>query len=273
MNTPESLLPTGHKCVADCRTGVSTTEELNIEERRQRLEDTLRHYCTAFKKRYSPFYHAKVYFLNVRRKIELIRFKLAIADVTLSHAAIEQDLKNELLYEWEIPATITRANKPPLLTNRLHGERLTKVFKQVIKAHFAPTEFQKSFSSWAKQFTAASKERNDTLKATYSFDLEKGKIIKVNFEHFYDDEKKQNIAYVEFVDSWLQKIDYRNVKALARRLEKLHLELRKINGKIKMDKMRVYSSLFSKAGDTAPAYAVKNPYYYLEEIRQAKEKA
>lgn len=261
--TPARLLPTGTRQEVNCTTGVQLTIALNISERREILERNIDHHMNRFLDKYSIFRRGRASLRKLRQTLFMALFHKRIGEIALAHAAIEQDLKNELLYQWDFPENIAAGDFKGKKISDLFGSSIRKFFLQCANDCIIPERFSQRYTALLEKFWAASSVRNDVLKAAYVFYPEKGTISKMNMALFH--RHPTNIASLEEQMREITKpVELKQLAALRDEFYSIRVELRKLNHEVFIDKLTIFGTLFSGIGSTIPAYANKNPYIFLQ---------
>lgn len=260
--TPSRLLPTGTKMVN------GEQLPLNTDERREFLERNISYRINRFLDRYSPYRKLIEKFRKNRLRRSQDRFYRVIGKIALMHAGIEQDLKNVLLVDWEVPETFQRSGKSVNL-EMLHGKVLRKEFLRILKEHLIPIEHLDRYKELCEIFWEISDRRNNTLKAIYAFNEETAEISMVHEKNHAKFDG--SIDYEAFIASWMPKVDLSNLESLLTDLSDLRKEFMKLRGTIFSEKMKLHSELCSEIGKSYPLYAMKNPYSYRAQLLQQKQ--
>lgn len=246
---PRQFLPSGHNMVDGKRI------PLNIQERREFLERNLIHKKEQFLNKVSPARHLSRLYEKRRLENAQKKFYSLIGEITLLHAGIEQDLKNTLLYEWDVPEE-ERVEK-------LYGKQLREKFLKAIKNRLIPDDMYQEYSNLLEEFKDLSYRRNDTVKALYGFNSETAEGSKINEK--YIRKINPNISFEERVKAWMPKIDMDDITSLKNDLAKLRGNLLQIRIKVQRDKQKMFEGFFSVVGSSVPEYAFNNPYIYLKQ--------
>ncbi len=251
--TPAKFLPTGTKAV------IGKHIMLNTQERRELFERNITHYIHQFLNKYSPIKHmSKAYRMRRLRHMENDFFCL-MGKIALTHAAMEQDLKNTLIVDWGTPEKIIH-NEKQINLDSLYGQQLRKTFLKLLKNSFIPTEKYEEYKALCDEFWKLSKKRNDAIKAIYAFNHETGEVSKVHEKNHskYD----TSMSFEEIINSWIPKVDMTELKNLYQELINLKQKFMNLRYSIFSDKMKLTSELCSEIGKAYPASAFKNPYLY-----------
>ncbi len=264
--TPARLLPTGTRQEASSTTGVQLTIALNISERREMLGRNIYHHMNRFLDKYSIVRRGRASFRKLRQVLFMSFFHKRIGEIALAHAAIEQDLKNELLYQWDLRDEIAAGDFKGRKISDLFGSSIRKFFLQCAKACNIPDHFFQRYEALMKRFWDASKDRDDVVKAAYVFYPEKGTISKMNMASFH--RRPTDItSFEEQMKETTRPIEFKYLTTLRDDLYSIRRDLRKLNSEVFIDKLNVFGTLFSKAGSIVPAYAHKNPYIFLDQMK------
>jgi len=203
-------------------------------------------------------------------------FYALIGEITLTHAAIEQDLKNLLLHEWKISPKVKLPGKKEdkeVDIETLHGWKLGKTFLTLMSLCQLPQVFHEQYSNLFKEFEAISKERNETLKALYSFDKNEGHAFKMDMNYFHSPKKDLKMESIEdfqaHVNRWLQKADPQKLQDLKESLLNMRQKFLKLQCEVWSDKMKKFQSFFKGVGSTIPELAMSNPYLYVQELKDS----
>lgn len=264
---PIKFLPKAHRTVCDVTTGTQKNIEYDTLERRELLKNKIKQYGQQLFKKTFPLHKAVEKFNQLNQKYVMFRFHSIVGELALTHAAIEQILKNELLYQWEAPEKIIRnPGERAIDTERLYGENLTKIFLALIKSHKIPPEFYTQYKTWTKKFTKISRQRNETLKALYYFDLNLGSPIKVEMKHLYGVNRQPYTTHEDFLNLWRKKVEPKELKKLRDTLIELKQELLIINSRVFKDKIELSMFFTSTTGQRIPSSALKSPYLYKDRL-------
>lgn len=255
---PQKLLPNGTKML----NGQSIS--LTISERRELLERRINHHTNRLLDTYSPIRISIRVLKESRLQKVQCRFYRIIGEIALTHAGIEQDLKNTLIVDWEIPEK--KENKPKHNLEYLNGKRLKKLFLELLQSVFLPEEYFERYKNLCDDFENISETRNDTLKAVYSFNQGTAAIFQVHEkEHAKYD---TNRDYEEWINAWMSNVEFIELEGLKTDLHSLRRKFMNLRAEIFSDKIKLHSQLCSKIGKAYPAYAFKNPYRYQKDIQK-----
>ena len=258
--TPKGLLPVCTKQVNGERIS------LNTYERREFLERNLTHSINQFLDKYSPLRRYLEFHRKKRLKYSQDQFYKLIGKIALTHAGIEQDLKNTLIVDWEIPELI-KHNGKQINLDTLYGKLLRKEFLRLLKIYMAPKCHLDEYKTLCDKFWTLSDKRNETLKAIYAFDRNTAEISMVHEKiHAKHD---PSLNYEEFIASWLPKIDISELQELFDALSILRQEFINLRCRIFAEKLQLHSELCSEIGKSYPLYASKNPYLYKANLEQS----
>ncbi|MFK8028456.1 MAG: hypothetical protein AB8C40_10400 [Gammaproteobacteria bacterium] len=261
-STPSRLLPTGTKLVNGER------RKLNVNERREFLERNLCHRINQFLDSYSPYRLLIEKLRRNRLKRSQDRFYRLIGEIALTHAGTEQDLKNVLIVDWEIPKKFERNGKQINL-DKLHGKVLRKEFLKKLEEHLIPEEHLGKYKELCLRFWKLSDRRNDTLKAIYAFNHTTAEISIVHEKNHANFDS--SIGYEEFLKSWMPKIEIDELQKLLNDLSALRQEFMNLRAIIFREKLHLHSELCSEIGESYPLYATKNPYLYKAQLEKEVE--
>lgn len=160
------------------------------------------------------------HFSELKRKKNLEKiekeFYFLIAKVALAHANIEQELKEVLSRDWDVPETF-----------KLYGRKLRTRFLEVLKEGKLPPEFYLEYEALINQFRDASEKRNNIIKASYIvghsnvFRLVRG---------VPDDEEETET---------LKEIPITELRAVLKDLQKINLDLYMLQARVQIDKMQL----------------------------------
>lgn len=117
--------------------------------------------------KYSPYEVALRIFKKIRFKIRQKYFYSVVGELTLLHAGIEQDIKNILstdmgLEREEIEWTC--------------GDKLRKKFKKKVNTDVRQARDRENCLEWIQRFHELSDDRNNFVKASYSFNIDTARI-------------------------------------------------------------------------------------------------
>jgi len=260
---PRMLLPNGTKAIADQHGGRQVV--LNTQEQREFLERNLTHHLNQFLNKYSPTRRTIQFYKKQRLKRKQDQFYCLIGQIALTHAAIEQDLKNTLMVDWEVPEQFEEDGKT-VVVEKCFGEKLKKRFLKEIKKRLIPDEQLNKYKALYKEFWALSEKRNKTLKALYSFNQDTAEVSQIHQKNHgkYDG----SMTYEEMVNSWMPKTNISELEKLHAALVDIRQRLANVRGFIFTDKIKLFTELCSEIGKTYPLYARQNPYLYKASLEQ-----
>jgi hypothetical protein len=266
--SPVRFLPTAKKCVVDCSSNTSAVLNFNTTERRDLLRNTIDSYIDGFLNKYSPIRYVKNAFNVFRQKIVLVFFHHIIGEMALAHAAIEQELKNELLYRWDIPETIKLRMGKTVSISKISGFKLREVFLDVLSERLLPDMFWQQYDVVLKEFSSASNDRNEALKAIYLYHVNEGKMTKFNPRLFHPTSFATRADPLVYMRELTKPVDLAALTNLRNNLFKIRAKVTAISGQVFADKMTVIGSFSKGAGSIVPDFAFKNPYVYQEILRR-----
>jgi|MDSW01.1.fsa_nt_gb hypothetical protein len=254
--TPTRLLPKGTKNVDGVR------KPLEIQERRELLERNLAHHFDRILQ-HSPLRRSIKLYKRYRLKRKQDQFYCLMGKIALTHAAIEQDLKNTLIVDWEVP-DILKEKGQTVSIGKLFGERLKKRFFKEIKKLYIPDHFLEEYKTLYDEFWNLSIQRNEVIKALYSFNTDTAEISQVHEKNFrkYDGA----ISYEEMLKAWLPSVNLDCSEELLNNLTKLRENFTHLRHRIFIEKLNLATQLGSEKGKIYPEYIFKNPYLYKAEI-------
>lgn len=179
------------------------------------------------------------------------KFYYLAGEITLIHAGIEQDLKDVLIEDWEVPEE---------KVERLYGKELRKFYLKKLKELSIPKVYWEEFSKLMNRFEEASEKRNDIIKATYGYLSQTKEIFR------YDLKLRRNSNPA--IDSELLKKKWMKIVTFDE-LDDLSLEL----GQIREMNFQLCKGIFleksafveklKRLGVPIPSHAIKNPYKYI----------
>lgn len=268
---PTGFLPKGHKSVNGVRV------ELNIQERREFLERKIAHQIGRFLDRYSPVRRAKKLWRRRRLERQKTELFVLIGKIALVHAGIEKGLKAALVGDWDVPekfeetkldnngnSTLGKDGQPAVRTvsiDKLFGDRLKKRFFREVGKRLIPSDFKIRYQVLYAEFDIISQQRNNVLKAEYSFNEDTANVSQVH-EIRVHTWRPLETSYEEFVQSWLPPVDLHDLQALHDSLIALSGSFRTLRTEIFKCKLELFSKLCSEPGKTYPTWARKNPHLY-----------
>jgi len=259
--TPARLLPTGTKSTSQGHS------PLDVLERRELLERKLAHRLNVFLDKYSPIR----IFIKFRREKLLeaaqTRFYCLIGKIALTHAGIEQDLKNTLVVDWEV-TEINKLIGKEVKLDKLYGKSLREKFPKLLKELLIPPKYLEEYKTLCQAFWTASERRNATLKAIYAFDQETAEVSRVHEKNHAKWDR--SLTYEELIEAWLPKIEMSDLQELREDLLDIRNRFNSVRGEIFVDKMRLHSELCSEIGKSYPLHAFKNPYLYRASLEHGK---
>lgn len=255
--TPKILLPPGTKVIADQNGGKKVS--LNIQESRELLERNLTYHLDQFLNKYSPLRRSIKFYKEQRLKQKQDQFYCLMGQIALTHAAIEQDLKNTLMVDWGV---LEKFNYDKKIRNmeHLHGRDLRMIFIELLRDLLIPKEFLKEYEVLRDEFWTLSNKRNEFLKATYSFNEKTAEVSQIHEKNH--DKYDGSVSYEEMINSWMPKVNFSDLESLLKGLIALRGKFMNVRAKVFRDKIRLHSELCSEIGKMYPAYAFKNPYWY-----------
>lgn len=236
---------------------------LDIAERQELLERSINHHTNRFLDAYSPVRISIKTFKKHRLQKAQNIFYGIIGQIALTHAGIEQDLKNTLIVDWGVPEKFEYGRKTYNLEH-LHGRDLRVLFIKLIEDMLIPEDYFKRYKSLRDAFWELSKKRNNALKAIYAFNQDTAAISQIHEkEHAKHNSKR---SYEEIINAWMPSVDLAELANLLSELQALRGKFVALRAEIFRDKIRLTAELCSEIGKTYPAYAFKNPYLYQHEL-------
>lgn len=256
---PKSFLPTGTKMVNSERI------VLNTQERRAFLERNLTYRLDRLLTKYSPIRCSIKFYKKRRLKRKQNQFYCLIGQIALMHAGIEQDLKNTLMVDWDVPEIFEHNGKRKNMDS-LYGNQLRKIFLKFLEEFLIPEVNLNEYKALCHDFRELSDKRNDTLKAIYAFNQDTVEVSKIYEKNYgkYDG----SVSFEEMVNSWMPKVDLSVLQDLYKALVNLRQKFMNVRGFIFSDKIRLSSELCSEIGKTYPTCAFKNPYLYRASLEK-----
>lgn len=240
---------------------------LNTQERREFFERNLTHRLDQLFNKYSPIRRLIKFHKEQLLKRKQNQFYCLIGQIALTHAGIEQDLKNTLMVDWDVPEIIELEGRKKDL-NLLYGWKLQKEFLRTLAESLIPREFLEEYKALCDEFRMLSNKRNDALKAIYSFNQETAVVSKI-YEKSHDKYDK-SMTLEEMVNLWAPKVDLSGLQDLYKDLANLRQKFINVRCFIFSDKIRLHSELCSEIGKMYPISAFKNPYLYRASLEKEK---
>lgn len=256
------FLPTGTKLINGERIALDTPE------RREFFERNLSHHLNKFLDKYSPIRRSVALYKDQRLKRKKNQFYSLMGQIALTHAAIEQDLKNTLLIDWGVKEKFNFDGKPQNMDN-IYGRKLREVFIELLKNSMIPEDFLKEYEYLRDEFWALSEKRNEAVKAAYAFNPDTAEVSQIHEKNHskYDG----SMTYEEMINSWMPKVNLQDMNGLLQDLVALRGKFLNMRAKISMDKSKLTSQLCAEIGKTYPEYAFKNPYWYQATLKSAPD--
>jgi len=270
---PKPFLPTASKCVNGKHI------PLEVHERREFLHKNLTHKKEQFLNKASPIRKIKKKYKSMKLKNNQKEFYSLMGQIALTHAGIEQDIKNVLMCDWDVPENFKEEyfheesktiKLRTVKVDELFGERLKKRFFKEIKKRLIPDGMLKGYKQLYKELHELSLLRNKSVKAIHSFNTDGNsihKIIQKNHGKF-----KSDLSYDEMVSSWMPVVNLIEHNDLLDKLIKIRQKFRNLQVKVSIDKSALHSKLCCEIGKTYPGYAFKNPYIYQFNLKNSGDK-
>lgn len=259
---PEKFLLTGTKMVNGRRL------QLNKKERLELLERNLTHKFERILNKYSPI--KQMAKLNNKRKLDRGKnqFYCLMGQIALMHAAIEQDVKNTLICDWDVPQEFPekyedssgKSKENTIVIERQFGERLKKRFFKELKRCLIPQNELEEYKELYGKFWKLSDRRNTAIKSIYSFNEGASEISRIHEKHHAN--FNGEVSYEELLSAWLPKINLKDMYLLLKELTDLRGEFNELRFGVYRNKIKLFTDLCSVDGQSYPQYAIKNPYLY-----------
>lgn len=250
---PTKFVPKGHKNVN------GTIVALNENERRVHLERYITHQITWFLDKYSPI-RKTIKFTKKRRLIKTqTQFFSLIGQITLTHAGIEQGLKNALICDWGVEEKFKEAipdAKPGdkqsnrVDINKLFSRKLEKRFLVEIKKRNIPNDKYMKYEQLYEDYWQLSSTRNEMVKAVYSFNFDTAEISKVNEQNHSNFGKRyssgEHFDYEKMLSMWIPAVELVDLQELRDNIVDLAGKFQNLRYEILREKITLRTELFSE---------------------------
>jgi hypothetical protein len=221
---PKRFLPKNYRTAHNVQTGETQRLRLSEAEERDWLERLINHHIKLAYQKYLPFYFIKQKYIKFRRNKNEEELTFLIGRITLLCADIEQLMKKELNELFSL-----KHNKT------LHGKQLIKTFKKSVSTNNILLPFMDRYIDLLDRYSTLADERNEKVKALYSYDEKTGDPSKVDYHNFYEVRNKltqgDNVSNDEFF-AWIKPIKLEEYKALISSLENLRSNWINISGEV-----------------------------------------
>lgn len=254
---PVGFLPNGTKVIDGKRVPLSPTEL------RQNFERTVNHHMQRFLDTYSPVRRLIRAFKRIRLNKVQREFFEVIGQITLTHAGIEQDLKNTLIDDWGLGKEC-RHGKKNVNLEHLYGKRLRCLFINKLEDMLIPEKYLNQYTSLRDEFRKLSDKRNEALKANYAFNRDTATISRIQEKEQRKFDTKS--SHEEMFNAWMPCVGIAELEGLLSDLQVLRREFMKQRIEVKKDKSKLIIELCSEPGKSYPAYAFTNPYRYQNSL-------
>lgn len=182
--------------------------------------------------KYHPVYCTKRKINKTWRKYAEIKLYLLVGKITLIHAGLEQEIRATLVGEFGHPY-----EKKDSKEFNDSGFPLRKMFKEIVNKSSMEDLDKQKITSWCEEFEKLSKDRNDAVKAAYSFNEGEHKITKINMVNFRG--RSQRKEAPDDIFGWMSDVPFDQLEEIAKKSDKLRRELFEINWHLFRKKMQL----------------------------------
>jgi len=186
-----------------------------------------------------------------------------MGQIALTHAGIEQDLKNTLTVDWDVDEKAQKMEYSG-------GKLLQKKFITLLKTLIIPEVFLKEYEALIDELVSLSERRNEAVKAIYAFSRDTAEISQIHKKNHgkYDG----SMTYEERINSWIPKVNLIDIEGLLEDLVALRSRFIKLGIEVSRNKSELISEVCSEIGKIYPEYAFKNPYKYKASLEESVDK-
>ena len=225
--TPLYFLPRFAGTSTDIQTGITTKIYRNDLECREHFEKVMRNKTFSFLSKYSGFNFIKakynLYKINKKSKV----FYTLMGELAVTHACIEQDLKNIIRLDLEHFSNSICYD----LSSNIAGVGLRVEFLKIIKNHFILSTLYSEYKIFIENFRAASDLRNDTLKALYQFNSATSSVQKVYIPSLIEIRKNIETTNIDLFSNAIKNVNFKDIEKQIADLKTIRSNLNELRSK------------------------------------------